>query len=539
MEEVTQTTETNSASPSISQDKLFESNAFSPYYSVLQNVFGYSISEDYDATTLRNLIKDPIGNNKKLRELSRQLYSSNGILRNTVDYMVALPTLDCVVVPMGKDVVKKKKNKELMQEALQELKHKEFLRDALWRDAIDACCFYYLELSNGLPDARRHYTDSEAENILEINKLGKNMSIISLPADYTRIFAIKNSRYVLGFDLSFFDESNLNEGDLARKLRKYPKEIRDGYRSWKNNPNLGQWLILDNKHTIAHKIGCSKEEPFGRPLVLSALLDIFYGDYFTDTKRFVLSNVNHDIIFQTFPEGQTRGISALTTAQQREQHEAVKNAIMNNTSKKGVTMFSLAAGTKLDKLTANVDILDEKMERNLNDNIAMDMGFAASLLNGSSSGNYSSQQTNLQLVMAQVFSWLDGISAELVEVINQNIIRDPNHYVKVSYLPCSIVARKEFTDQMKDLYTLGRGSLTAWVASTGIEPDAYFALLDEEIENDFETKYPPHLTSFTSSGKDNPSDDPGGRPTESNPTNPNTAASKTRGSNKNPKPSTK
>jgi hypothetical protein len=169
----------------------------------------------------------------------------------------------------------------------------------------------------------------------------------------------------------------------------------------------------------------------------------------------------------------------------------------------------------------------------------MNMGFAASLLNGSSSGNYSSQQTNLQLVMAQVFSWLDGISAELVEVINQNIIRDPNHYVKVSYLPCSIVARKEFTDQMKDLYTLGRGSLTAWVASTGIEPDAYFALLDEEIENDFETKYPPHLTSFTSSGKDNPSDDPGGRPTESNPTNPNTAASKTRGSNKNPKPSTK
>jgi hypothetical protein len=56
----------------------------------------------------------------------------------------------------------------------------------------------------------------------------------------------------------------------------------------------------------------------------------------------------------------------------------------------------------------------------------------------------------------------------------------------------------------------------------------------------WDERFPPHLTSFVASGNNpNSNDDPGGRPTESNPTNPNTAASKTRGSNNNPKPSTK
>lgn len=74
---------------------------------------------------------------------------------------------------------------------------------------------------------------------------------------------------------------------------------------------------------------------------------------------------------------------------------------------------------------------------------------------------------------------------------------------------------------MRDLYTMGKGSLQMWIAATGINPQAYLSLMDEELEEDFEDKYPLHKTSYTHSDKD------GGRSSEDNPTNENTIQAKT------------
>ena len=46
----------------------------------------------------------------------------------------------------------------------------------------------------------------------------------------------------------------------------------------------------------------------------------------------------------------------------------------------------------------------------------------------------------------------------------------------------SIVNRKDFINQMKELYTLGHGSLSAWIASTGINPEAYLSFMEMEKE---------------------------------------------------------
>ena len=53
----------------------------------------------------------------------------------------------------------------------------------------------------------------------------------------------------------------------------------------------------------------------------------------------------------------------------------------------------------------------------------------------------------------------------------------------------------------KDLYLQGKGSLSLWSAACGIEPSTFFAMLDEELENDYENKYPVHMTSYIASGK--------------------------------------
>lgn len=500
--------------------------AYSNYY------FGLNIFDIFSQEQLADLVRDPMANNQVLRELSLILYGTNGTYTNTVDYMCAMPTLDKVIVTHGKNKTKKKQNKELMESALRTIKDKEIIRDALFKGMIEGIAFYYFETTSRPQSNKKTMTDYDVESIIEINELGINASVISLPVDYTKIIGIKNSSYVIAFNLDYFDVA---DGEAReKKLRKYPKEIRDAYERKNNGSDSGNWVILDNNKTIVHKIRSKRDEKYGRPLVLAAISDILYGDYFTQTKRNVLDEINNRIIYQTFPEGKEKGTSALTKAQQEHQHNAVKGAVMNKNNRGGISFFSVASGTKIDAIDAqNTDIFDSKYETNLNDKIALGMGIAGSLLNGVGSGTYSAQQNNLELVSAQIYQWVEQIAAELNKCIAATIINDSRNWVECKYLPITYVNKKEMVGYMKDLWLQAGGSMSAYIAACGISPDAYYALLDEEIENGVYDKYKPHATSYTTSGNED-----GGRPTTENPTD-NTIASRTNNGNAIPSPSDK
>ena len=87
----------------------------------------------------------------------------------------------------------------------------------------------------------------------------------------------------------------------------------------------------------------------------------------------------------------------------------------------------------------------------------------------------------------------------------------------------------------KTLYSEASGSLSYLVASAGINPEAYFNVLDEEIEDGIYQKYLPHMTAYTNSSN-NTNDQVGGRPTTDNPTE-NTIRSRNNNGNNIPSPS--
>ena len=95
---------------------------------------------------------------------------------------------------------------------------------------------------------------------------------------------------------------------------------------------------------------------------------------------------------------------------------------------------------------------------------------------------------------------------------------------------------------MTDLYARGKGSLTAWIASTGWDSDIYISLMDYELENDYENKYPTHKTSYTLTSKDSSISDADhsdvGRNRVEEKTNENSIASENLNGNSQPKPST-
>lgn len=512
------------------KEELQSQHEFNSYFATTSRVNVYQNMElfsDYTIDELHDIIRNPMENNEEARKLSEIVYNSNGIVTNTIDYMVALPTFDRIVVPYGdKETADKRRRKA--EEVLDAIRDSEVGRDCLHNTFRDGMAFYYFETTKRPLNKSKVMSDYEVWSITEINE-AVNACCISLSPDYTRIVGIKNSSYVLAFNLEYFDLHGAETTES--KLRKYPKEIREAYRKYHNGNTGKNWYVLDNDKTIALKYRAKRSEPYGRPLALAALEDIFYADYFTDTKRTVLDEVNNRIYYQTFPEGDRKGLSSLSQKQQEQQHEAVKKGITEKNTRGGTSFFSVAAGTKINSLDTDIDLLDEKNETNLRNNVSTSIGFAGSLLSGAGNSSYSAQESNLRLVTAEIFNVIELFTNELNKVINANIFKGKKNCVKVFYLPITHANRKEFAERAKDLYLEGRGSLLIWAAAVGVRPDAFTSIMDYEVEMDYENKYPVHKTSFTQSANDD-----GGRPTNDNPTNPNTVVSKTNNTNSQPKP---
>ena len=528
-------TQTSQSNQTTTPSHTYEYNSY--FGSIAStDIFGCNLYDEFTPEEIRSIVKDPIANHDLTRRLAMFVYNSEGVVTNSIDYMVSLPCLDRVVYGKKRLFGKTKlnKNKDLMLSTLENINDKQFIRDALFTDMNEGNCFYYFEVTKKPNDNTKALSDYDVENIVELCDMGMNASIISLPYEYTKIVGRKNNRNVIAFNMRYFDEKCITQEEKNRKLKKYPSEIRNGYLQWeKGNFTGNNWLILDNKRTIAHKIKCKISEPWGRPLAIAAIADILYQNEFVDTKRNVLKELNNRIVVQTLPEGKDKGSCALTKNQQEDQHNKVKQAVMTKNNRGGTSFFTVSAGTKIDTLdVGTTDIFDSKNEGDLTDKIALDLGFAAQLLGASSTGTFAGGQHNLEMVNAQIYTWIQELQTELNYVINENIIKDRRNRVEVYYLPTSLVNRQQFFDMMKNLYLQASGSMTMLIASTGINPDIYFNILDEEYDNKIFDKYVPHLTSNTIS-KD---DQVGGRPKTDNPTE-NTVKSQNNDGNNLPSPS--
>ena len=483
----------------------------------------------YEIAEIRNFIYDPIRWNKEIRDLCWWAYNANGVITNVVDYMCSIPTLDRIIFTKDRKKQTFENARRLFSYVLDEVRDKEIVRDSILKCCNDGIAFYYF-IDEELPDLPRKMSNYQIQGIVSLNaRYSGNYFLKALPVDYCKIVGFKNSSYQIEFDLSYFRQM-ITTGQMY-KLKGYPKEIRDGVKEYmRSGSNTNQWLKLDNTKTIVVKIRSKQEEPWGRPLALAALEDILYRDYFLETKRNTLDEINNRLIYQEFPEGKEKGTSALTQEQQHMQHDTVKTALNNRQSGKwSVAFVSLAAGSKISKLDVNTDILKDVSEDSLFDRIAGDVGFAASLLNGSSKGTYAAQQTNLELISSQIFTWVRQFQAELNKVINLNVIQDSNMYVETSYLPITLSNRNAMVTNLKDLYTLGKGSFQAWVTAVGLPYDAYLAMMDDELNSDFENRYPVHQTSYTMSSNS------AGRPVTENPTNESTLATRQNGGNLQPR----
>lgn len=523
-----------------------ETNAFAynttlPYvYSVLGD---YLDSSPHNIKEIREYSRNPQYYNRELRDLAWWAYNTNGSVKAAVNYICSMHTLDKVIVCKNRKSNHQRprnfeNNRLKMLSVLDKINYKQHIRDNLMKNANDGTAFYYFETGKRPVNNAKFLSDYDIANIVEINEMGLDVSIIALPVDWCRICGRVSNRYRCAFNLRYFDQ--FTESERKARLQAMPKEIRDGWQKYDSKHNVNSpWLVLNDTKTIITKVNASINQPWGVPMAVTAFDDILYAEYFVNTKRTVLDNINNQIIYMTFPEGKEKGTSSLSKDQQKDQHEKVKDAVINRKSQSGISFFSLASGTKLDKMDVDIGIFDEKNESSIKNNVPADLGMSSASLDGNTKGNYATASLNLELVASHVYTWIENFMAELNKCINANIIKDPSCVVSCYILPTTFANRDKQVQYMKDLYSNGKGSFLAWVSATGFDADAYTSLMDYELEIDMENKYPVHATSYTMSSKDNDSgDNNGGRTSVDNPTNENTVQSQSSGSNSNPKPST-
>ena len=492
------------------------------------SIFNCGVYDFFNKAQIESVIKNPIANHDIAIRLSELVYNKSGIVSNSIDYCTSLMTLDKVVTGNSKSK-KMADNKKLMKNTLKTIDDKSFIRDALFTEMTHGIAFYYFETTEKTVDKNKFLSDWDVENIYEINELGINAAITSLPWQYTKIIGRKNNRYVLAFNLRYFED--LTPEEAKRKLRKYPKEISDAYASRNTRNDGNNWVVLNSDKTMCGKIKARKDEPWGRSLIIAALIDVLYKDYWIDTKRHVLDDVNNQLIYETFPEGREKGSSSLTQAQQEAQHRAVKQAIQNKNTKGGKSFVSVSAGTKIDTIDIKTDIFDSDNETHLNNDIATDLGISAALIGAMTTGTYSGNVNNLEMITAQLYTWVSEWAFELNHVINANIIKDNRNKPEVYYFPTSFVNRNEFFNMMKTLYTDAAGSLTFLIAASGVDSDIYLDTMESEVEEGLFEKFKPHLTSYTISGSENDT-----KPETDNPSE-NTIKSRNQNGNALPSPS--
>lgn len=533
------TTEQNAAS-GIEEAVLHEFNTqLGAAY--LNMMSGYSKgSAPYSTREILDMAKDPMHHMTELRRWAKWAYYSNGTVTTAVDSLTGLHSLDYIVVAKPKKAGAARKgyrqSADRMNSVLRSMRYKEVIRDAIFHNANEGMYVGYMETRTVPVEHKMALTDIDVQGITEINSAGINTIVISLPLEYTRIIGRRNNCYEVAFDLRYFQ--GMRDDERKRRLQGFPRQIQEAWSKFEQGefPDGASWLRLDWRRTIVTKIKSGQSDPYGVPFAVAALDDIDYAKYFVNTKRRVLDTVNNQIYYETFPEGKEKGTSALSKTQQENQHNTVKQALTQRSSATGISFFSLAAGTHMDRLPVDISLLDEENENAIKEDVNEDIGFAAAALSGSSTGNYATATLNLEIISNNVFTWIEAIVEELNKCLNYNVIRDSSYRIEFRVLPITFVNRDKQVKFFSDLYARGKGSLLAWIASTGVNADDYLSLMDYELEEDFENRYPVHKTSFTVTGKDAPDGDVD-KSTGGLESNPSTESTKANNGNASPSPS--
>ncbi|MCY8499907.1 hypothetical protein MOD12_21805, partial [Bacillus atrophaeus] len=156
-----------------------QSYEFNTNLAPLDSLFFNDLFNGISYDKVKSWLKDHNAYNKQIRDASKLLYNANGVYRNVIDYMVALPTLDRVILGSSK-AVNFNTNKQKFSLALRKINDKSVVRDSLGKLSKYGTGFFYFDsvVNDSFPAT---LNDNEVGSITETNTIDDfNCSILSV-----------------------------------------------------------------------------------------------------------------------------------------------------------------------------------------------------------------------------------------------------------------------------------------------------------------------------------------------------------------------
>lgn len=89
----------NESSPT---NNIYEYNSYVSPVELIDSLFSCGVYDYFTKEEIESIFRDPIGNHETAIRLSNFVYTKNGIVSNSIDYMTALPCLDRILISKNK-----------------------------------------------------------------------------------------------------------------------------------------------------------------------------------------------------------------------------------------------------------------------------------------------------------------------------------------------------------------------------------------------------------------------------------------------------
>lgn len=429
-----------------------------------------------ESLTREGILRALTQNNlKELRSISQYFYKTSGIYARLINYISGLFKYDYYISPIiyKEDGLKKDKTITDFNKAirvLDEFQTKQQLKNFCFKVLRDGCYYgYILDMDEGLK------------------------SIQDLPLDYCRSSWSSLNKYVVEFNLQYFDDKFKTKEEKERILKLFPDEITKAYKQYKAgtlkpiNQTDKSWVVLDQYRAV--KFNINKQDI---PYFINVIPYIIDLDVVADVNKKKVLQKLVKILIQKLPMD-NKGEIVFDNEEAQQIHN---NAVMMLQNAIGVEVLTTFADVTVEDIAEDSDDQGDDLS-NTEKTVYNNAGVSELLFNADNS-------VSLQLSIKNDESTLFDLIEEFELFLNL-LLMDINKKKKtidyhVRLLKTTIYNYENYYKYFKELSTLGYSRQLPLLA-LGI-PQAS-VLNDRKFEQflDIDSDMMPPLSSNTMGGR--------------------------------------
>lgn len=443
------------------------------------------------AVEVRKILQDSFSNTDKAVQVSQNLYATNLIYANTIDYLCNMFMWRYKVTPhklYGKSKAKDKKT----------IKDDEYLLNYhLMLEVVDG-----LSIETKFPALLRNiFVNGAVYFTTMINEESYTVDTLLLPNKYCR--KIGETQYgtaLIQFDFSYFQDIGLSETQLKEYFKSFPKEFEKNFRRYQKDANL-RWQDLD-----PHVSSGLMLNDYGIPTYLYIYGSILDYEQYQDNELERNENALKYIVVQTMPHYEDKLIFEMDEV--KALHQSMKKVIDKGDKARLLTTFGTI---NVEKLSENDTVENEVLLKAFKA-IFNNAGFNSNIF---TSDSVTALKYSLIRDRGLVWKYIQALSSFYSIAIN-NWFDFKTLQADIDILPISSYTYEDDIKIYKENATLGVGKIDYLVAS-GIKQKNIEDVLD--LENRLQLdRIAPMQTSYTQTAEDRKAEEEESNPSKEKPT---------------------